>query len=717
MKKDDDGMGTVIDFNDALRQGQEQERDPFRVEKIKDAMNASAHSVLSHLFPEGGFAGDRFYVGDLQGNPGNSMIVELGSKLGLWKDFSAGDGGGDLLSLWQKKRGLSFPETLAEIEDYLRIGNTLPAKPRQIKPVDLPPPTKKWLYLDYDGKIIATHTRFDKPNGKKEFRPWDAIQKKATFPNPRPLYNLPGIKDASRVILVEGEKCADALIELGIQATTTMGGSNAPPEKTDWAPLSGKEVLIWPDNDEPGGKYAQNAAKAISHAGGKVLSILTIPTDKSAKWDAADAVQEGFDVQTFLSSALPYQKQYRISLSDWTIQAYQGEAPRREWLVDHVFPMGAASLMAAMGGSGKGMLGLHLALQVACEYQGDLLNPHPKAFGNDVLQRGTAVIFSAEDDHGEIHRRLEQIDPSSSRFASQGRLIVVPLPNTGGPSPIVVPGKNGPQATDFFLELKEQLLAINDLRLVIFDPLVNFAMVDINKDPGAGSFVNGLLSSLASETGAAVIVAHHLNKLGGDKAIHTPEQAREKIKGTTTVVDGVRSVYCLWAMEEGRAKSVCRKLGSEYVRNKVFSGSVVKANGPADMEVKTFVRQPNGLLMVVDEILRTTKVSNDDLLDALVETVKLAALAGRPFSAHGKSGFFERKDELSPELKDIGRDRLRRMTEELLEAVKIKKCIVQGQKNAQWLDVPDGPFWNGVGKFEPGFVAIYASNGKSATED
>lgn len=36
---------------------------------------------------------------------------------------------------------------------------------------------------------------------------------------------------SDKVILVEGEKCADALIEQGITATTAMLGANAPIEK------------------------------------------------------------------------------------------------------------------------------------------------------------------------------------------------------------------------------------------------------------------------------------------------------------------------------------------------------------------------------------------------------------------------------------------------------------------------------------------------------
>jgi len=367
--------------------------------------------------------------------------------------------------------------------------------------------------------------------------------------------------------------------------------------------------------------------------------------------------------------------------------------------------MGAASLIAAMGGSGKGMLGIHLALQVTSDYEPDLLNPYPRAFGNDVLQKGTAVIFSAEDDRAEIHRRLAGISPGYLRN-TKNNLIIVPLPNSGGPSPLVVPGRNGPEVTDFFKEIREQLLKISDLKMVVFDPLVNFAMVDLNKDSSAGSFVNGLLSALASDTGAAVITAHHLNKLGADKAIHTPEQAREKIKGTTTVVDGVRAVYCIWAMEREKAKRVCTRLSVEWARNKVFSGSIVKANGPGDYQVKTFVRQDNGLLVVVDEALRNTRTSKQELFEALIDDIRRGALNGRPFTSTGATGMYERKEELSFEIKELGKHSFETMTKELLDSGKIVKCVASGSKIPKWLDIPDGPFCIGMGKFEPGFVSI-----------
>lgn len=106
---------------------------------------------------------------------------------------------------------------------------------------------------------------------------------------------------AKEVVLVEGEKCAQALIQQGITATTAMNGANAPVDKTDWSPLIGKCVIVWPDKDTTGNTYADKAAKAIAAAGAKSVAILSIPNHKPEKWDAADAVQEGMDIRTFIT--------------------------------------------------------------------------------------------------------------------------------------------------------------------------------------------------------------------------------------------------------------------------------------------------------------------------------------------------------------------------------------------------------------------------------
>ena len=117
----------------------------------------------------------------------------------------------------------------------------------------------------------------------------DVKRRKWAPPDPRPLYNLPGIAAAELVVIVEGEKCADALIALEVCATTAMHGANAPVRKTDWSQLKGKRVLVWPDKDKPGWEYGLAAAQAALAAGAVAAEILLPPEDRPDGWDVADA--------------------------------------------------------------------------------------------------------------------------------------------------------------------------------------------------------------------------------------------------------------------------------------------------------------------------------------------------------------------------------------------------------------------------------------------
>ena len=83
-----------------------------------------------------------------------------------------------------------------------------------------------------------------------------------------------------------------------------MFGANAPVDKTDWTPLKGKHIIIWPDNDEAGNKYAKNAEKKLSELGVASLVTLRIPQGKPKGWDAANCIEEGIDVEKSLASAI-----------------------------------------------------------------------------------------------------------------------------------------------------------------------------------------------------------------------------------------------------------------------------------------------------------------------------------------------------------------------------------------------------------------------------
>ena len=116
-----------------------------------------------------------------------------------------------------------------------------------------------WTYHDAEGKPIGVVVRWDLGNAKKDIRPvsWAPDGWRiGALAAPRPLYRLPEIASAKRVVVGEGEKAADAARSIGFTATTSPGGSQAA-SKADWSPLADKEVWILPDNDAPGRKYAE----------------------------------------------------------------------------------------------------------------------------------------------------------------------------------------------------------------------------------------------------------------------------------------------------------------------------------------------------------------------------------------------------------------------------------------------------------------------------
>jgi putative DNA primase/helicase len=152
-------------------------------------------------------------------------------------------------------------------------------------------PAGRWDYHDPLGSLVGVVLRFDRGEAKKDFRPIrrdDDGWRVGAMPDPRPLYRLPEVIKAETVLVCEGEKAADAACAIGFVATTSAGGSQAP-GKSDWRPLAGKRVVILPDNDDPGRKYADDVASLAGGAGAaevKVVELAGLPP----KGDVADWV-------------------------------------------------------------------------------------------------------------------------------------------------------------------------------------------------------------------------------------------------------------------------------------------------------------------------------------------------------------------------------------------------------------------------------------------
>jgi putative DNA primase/helicase len=312
--------------------------------KTNAAALAEAGAVLAHWLPDGKQQGCEYLALNPTRNDGALGSFSINTKTGVWADFSTdvnGAKGGDLISLVAYLDGCGQGEAREKLDEFLRLPSKrardardsvtskhngkkysslsaaegvtrLKKGPRDKRDTlrrNDPPipgfkhpglgfPSKVWPYHDEQGRPLFFVCRFDIPGKGKEIRPLTCDgarwQWKAA-PEPRPLYNLHTLTErpGAPVVITEGEKAADAAAKLfpDCITTTTPGGAKAP-EKCDLSPLNGRRVLIWPDNDEPGAKYADKVAALAHQAGAASVAVLKLDKLPGAplpeKADAAD---------------------------------------------------------------------------------------------------------------------------------------------------------------------------------------------------------------------------------------------------------------------------------------------------------------------------------------------------------------------------------------------------------------------------------------------
>ncbi|MCA1498849.1 AAA family ATPase [Bradyrhizobium sp. NBAIM14] len=335
----------MLDYNDAKPQEESPRKggrrdgngNGFKVDKddIKDRLRQDVRGFVLWLYSgRACLTKHEARIGSVHGEAGESLNIELtGSKAGVWYDHATNQGG-DLIKLYRLFMGYvgtqDFQQSLNEIaadffHDPVKVErrSSRPSPSEKIaqakkefgdKPhkdtIELGASVARFRYHDVNGKIIAIVYRYE-PDGtraSKTFRPhcYKIVEGVETWcagmPDPRPLYRLHEIVKVAAVVLTEGEAKADAVVGLGIAATSIMGGANAV-SKTDWAPLAGKLVIIWPDNDNPGQDFACAATALLLSLGCKV-KVVQIPPGMIEGWDAVDCIADGGDAAALITKAL-----------------------------------------------------------------------------------------------------------------------------------------------------------------------------------------------------------------------------------------------------------------------------------------------------------------------------------------------------------------------------------------------------------------------------
>jgi len=201
-----------------------------------------------------------------------------------------------------------------------------PKEPEPAKEKDKLTFVKAYDYVDENGELLFQKVRYVNQYGVKTFR-----QRKPTGrgewtyslgDTPKVLYNLPAVlkavKDGVPIWVVEGEKDADTLTEMGAIATTAPGGAGKWLE-IHTASLSGATIDIIADNDTPGKEHAALVFSELEKAGCDV-QVWVCPDVK----DITDHIQSGkgiddltfFDVSTVENTKAPEEPAQEEQASD-----------------------------------------------------------------------------------------------------------------------------------------------------------------------------------------------------------------------------------------------------------------------------------------------------------------------------------------------------------------------------------------------------------------
>lgn len=339
--------------------------------------NQGYRSYIQQLLPAGKIQGNEYVVKNPTRNDNTARSFSINTITGKWCDFATGDAGNDLISLTSYVKGISKIEacfyigvhrpykkefnnaavsvlnayteveeeneiecTQEEIEEH--VASTITATDIETLPhVIVPEFSEEFIgrkakdrfkggtltfyrYYSSKGIPVGCVVRCDKDmNGDKvksfaQFS-YDRIKNRwqsSWSGDGKPLYNLQEITARTDVpvMVVEGEKTAEAaklLFPEYVVTTSCMG--SASPRSSNWSFLKNRDVIIVPDNDSTGAKYAGTIndilkrveAKSIRGLDVKKLGRYTIINGKPEqrdglvpeKYDLADIANDGWTAQ------------------------------------------------------------------------------------------------------------------------------------------------------------------------------------------------------------------------------------------------------------------------------------------------------------------------------------------------------------------------------------------------------------------------------------
>lgn len=220
---------------------------------------------------------------------------------------------GDIFTFIEKQKGLDFKNALKYLADFLNIDTKQIKKSSKPKKKKLGKQIAVYSYYSLDGKEVHQTVKYDSLTKQDRFRQrrphpskpdeylW-SLKGIKTVP-----YNLPDFKTTDIIYIVEGEKDADRLKQIGIVAScNAMGAGIWPDNLTPY--FKDKKVIILPDNDAPGNAHADLVAHKLKDVADLIM-VVKLPNLKP-EGDVSDWLNAGntkADLIEVIKGAEPYE--------------------------------------------------------------------------------------------------------------------------------------------------------------------------------------------------------------------------------------------------------------------------------------------------------------------------------------------------------------------------------------------------------------------------
>lgn len=228
------------------------------------------------------------------------------------------------------------------------------------------------------------------------------------------------------------------------------------------------------------------------------------------------------------------------------------DPPPRRWLIEDRLPLGLVGMLAAAGGTGKSMATLQLAVSVTTGLPW---------LDMPVSETGAVLMFSAEDDRAEVHRRLrvvvEHYMGEAGAFAADDfapykarmteRLFV--FDRVGMDNRLTAKDGGTLRRTKFVRRVTETAAQVPNVAMIVLDPLARFDGGEPN-DNADGTRLIECAEAIRKATGATVLLPHHVNKA----SLRDGGGGQESVRGGSGLVDAVRWVGLLSTLRPDQAR-------------------------------------------------------------------------------------------------------------------------------------------------------------------